>query len=86
MLIIVRLLPLQVLISKQTSKRFKVNELGSIVLTVSLSGCGLIGRMFLFQDLQLSGRVGSVSIAGMVLLPIPRYCCQPALSFYSPMI
>ena len=42
--------------------------------------------MFLFQDLQLSGCDGLVCIAGIVLLPLRHHCCQPALSFYSPMI
>ena len=52
------------------------------MLTASLSGCGLTGRMFLFQDLQLNGCDGLARFSGMVLQPLPHHCCQPTRSFF----
>ena len=82
MLMLVRLLLLQL---NQTSRWFKVAGLGLIVLTASLFGCGLLGRMFLFQDLQLSGCDSLVRFPGWFYGLYPTIVASPPVPS-SPMI
>ena len=77
------LLLLQQLLQRMGSRQFRWLNFKVLWLLVSLMGQGLRGRMFLFQDLQLSGCDGSVSFPGWFTLPIPHHCCQPTHSFFS---